>query len=66
MAGNASKHFCAELDSLIERFRHEYDMSYAEAIGCLELIKADLVEECRDVGDDDEGGDPDEEKWGGG
>lgn len=64
MAGKAAEHFCEELDKLIERFRQEYDMSYAEAVGCLELTKADLVRECQESYEEDDSDDPDEEKWG--
>lgn len=35
MAGVACDHFLHELQRVIKRFRSEYEMSYAEAIGCL-------------------------------
>lgn len=43
----ASDHFAKELASLIERFRMEYKLTYAEAVGVLELVKSDLIEEAR-------------------
>jgi hypothetical protein len=31
------KHFAIEIDNVIERFRKEYDMTFAEMIGVLQL-----------------------------
>lgn len=52
MDSNASDHFIEELERVITRFRQEYDLTYAEAIGCLELVKFDLVAEMRDEQED--------------
>lgn len=49
---NASKHLCEELGRLVDRFRIEYDLTYAEAIGAFELIKAELIAEA--ISDDEE------------
>lgn len=38
-------HFSADVIMLIDRMRMEYEMSYAEIIGCLEIIKASMVNE---------------------
>ena len=43
----AVEHFAEELSRLIERMRMEYDITYAEAVGVIELFKLDLVEEAR-------------------
>lgn len=43
----AADHFASELSSLVERMRHEYTLTYSEAIGVLELVKADIIEEAR-------------------
>ena len=43
----AAEHFSEELSRLIERMRLEYEMTYAEAVGVLELVKADVIEEAR-------------------
>lgn len=34
-----TEHFVTELDKLIDRFCHEYDLTYAAMVGCL-CIKA--------------------------
>jgi hypothetical protein len=36
-------HFVGELEKLIDYFRLEYKMTYSEVIGCLELVKADVI-----------------------
>lgn len=41
----AVEHFGTELELLIKRFRSEYDMTYAELIGCLEITKFDILTE---------------------
>lgn len=46
-----AQHLANELSAVIDRFRAEYDISYATAIGCLEIIKMDLFRE--GVEDDD-------------
>lgn len=43
----ASDHLARELAYLIDRFRLEYKLTYAEAVGVLELVKSDLIEEAR-------------------
>lgn len=43
MKSRAANHLQDEMDKLINRFRFEYDMSYAEIVGCLELIKSGLT-----------------------
>ena len=35
----------AKLADAIDYFRMEYDMTYAEVIGSLELLKADIIRE---------------------
>lgn len=41
----AERHLVDEIDRVIDRFRHEYCMTYAQVLGCLELIKIDLMTE---------------------
>jgi len=36
------EHFTATVDAVIDRFRMEEEMTYAEVIGCLEMIKHDM------------------------
>jgi len=45
MSRRGCDHFVDELERLIDRLRAEYEMTYAEVIGCLELVKADLLSE---------------------
>lgn len=49
----AAKHFECELNALVERFRHEYDLTYAEAVGVLELVKLGLCVEFQNDDEDD-------------
>ncbi len=41
--------FWFELQSLINRFRREYDMTYASFIGVLEMIKMELNTEADEI-----------------
>ena len=45
----ASEHFADEVCSLINRFRLEYDLTYPEAIGALEMVKFDLLQEAFEI-----------------
>ena len=40
--------FEVELNSLVDRYRDEYKLTYAEAVGILELVKLSLVLEVYD------------------
>jgi len=51
MTLRATAHFEKELNSLIDRFRLEYDATYAEIVGCLALAQHDLMVE---AGEEDE------------
>lgn len=52
--------FSEELHKLINHFCQEYDMTYAQIIGCLEIVKSELVhegfitEDQNPIGEDDE------------
>lgn len=37
--------FITDLDLLIERYSDEFTLTYASVIGCLEVVKADLIRE---------------------
>ena len=52
MSQRGTQHLAEELTAVIERFRHEYEMTYAEVVGCLELVKYDVI--CESVEDDDD------------
>ena len=45
MRSNAVEHFVHEVQCVVDRFRQEYSMNYAELVGSLEFIKADLMQE---------------------
>lgn len=56
----AIDHLFKELNSVFERFRLEYQISYASAIGVLEIVKHELIEDS--LGDEfDEDGDDEDE-----
>ena len=45
MSRKGCDHFEAELVRLIDRQRLDYELSYAEALGCLTLVKSRLTTE---------------------
>ena len=53
MMVQACNNFIVELGNLVDYFRKEYNLTYAEAIGCLDIIKHRLLVECEDTDDDD-------------
>lgn len=44
--------FLDDLRSRIDYFRAEFDLTYAAAIGCLEIVKQELVTETMEDDDD--------------
>ncbi len=48
MTQRGCDHFCEEVELIINRMRQEYEMTYAEVIGCLEVIKMGLMNEALD------------------
>ncbi len=42
------EHFSKELDKLVDRFRREYDISYAEVVGCLYMKTHELFDEAKE------------------
>lgn len=50
--------FVESIDERISYFRKEYELTYAEAIGCLELIKFDLMMEAKGDGESPDAGSP--------
>ena len=52
--------FVNELHLKLEYFRAEFDLTYAEAIGCLELVKQELVLQVIEVAEACEEDDEDE------
>ena len=45
MSETAIHYFCEQVEAVIARCRSEWDMTYCEIIGTLEIIKAGLLEE---------------------
>ena len=46
--------FVSELQSVIDRFRAEFDLPMATAIGCLEFVKLSLFSETMNGDEDDD------------
>lgn len=54
-------HLVSDLNSLLDRYSLEYDLSVCEVVGCLEMVKLSVVEEQNALHDnlpDDEDNDP--------
>ena len=64
MTLNAQAHLAAELAAVIERHRYEYELTYAEVVGCLEMVKFDVLLESTEPDDDDDGDDDDDDGGG--
>jgi hypothetical protein len=45
VSDNAINHFVDEVHRIINRFRHEYNINYAELIGALTLVIHDMTTE---------------------
>lgn len=45
MSQRGTEHLCTELAAVIDHFRDEYEMTYAEVVGCLEIVKHFLIDE---------------------
>jgi len=45
MSRQGCDHFVRDIQHYIEYMRFEYVMTYAEVIGCLELLKSDVITE---------------------
>lgn len=54
MTSSAMEAFMDELERLIKRFRHEWSLSYGEAVGGLTIVASDLCAERREPDDEDE------------
>lgn len=54
MTRRATIAFNSELCDLIDRYRKEWHLTYAEAIGCLYLRASSLAAESRDKEDEDD------------
>lgn len=46
-------HLHHEIERVIERFRYEYELSYAQAVGVLQLMAFDLMREATDMLEDE-------------
>lgn len=45
MSADATEAFSNELTQLVERYRHEWNLTYGECVGVLEIMKFELLEE---------------------
>ena len=52
----ATDAFIRELNRLVDRFRDEWDLTYAEAIGCLEMVKLEIAREDPSGDEEDDDG----------
>ena len=52
MSQRGCEHFTEDMHCLIDRMRLEYSMTYAEIVGCMELVKGDIVDEAREESED--------------
>ena len=43
---------CEKLHDAIDYMRSEWDMTYSEVVGCLEVVKFDILEEMADKSED--------------
>ena len=58
MTIEAQGRFTKGMDDLIEYFAREFDMTYAEMIGCLQMKVFDLCYQCpSEEGDEEDGND---------
>lgn len=48
MTKRGCAHFTSEIYAAINRMRQEYDMTYAEIIGCMQVITTDIILEAFD------------------
>ncbi len=53
--------YLSELQSLTDRFCKEYDMSYAQLLGCLDYFKDEIRQECRKAAQEEQNEDRPEE-----
>jgi hypothetical protein len=51
-AEEQTNQFSDELDKLVDRFRSEYELTYAQVVGVLEMKKWLLCDEARDAFED--------------
>lgn len=56
MSRRGTEHLAEALDNTIHRHTVEYEMTAAEVLGCIELVKEQVMESVRKITDDDDGG----------
>lgn len=50
MTTKATEAFSEALEALVDRFRQEWDLTYAEAVGCLTIVASDIANDARESG----------------
>lgn len=43
------EHFLTDIGKVIDRYKDEYEISYASVVGCLRLVAAHFEQECLEV-----------------
>lgn len=54
MSTRSVTHLHAKIHELLDSMRDDFHISYAEIVGVLEMVKADIMDEARITDDDDE------------
>ena len=54
MANRGAAHFANDLDSLIHRYRHEYDITVGEVVSSLEFAKYILMRNTKYIEEEDD------------
>ena len=54
MSADATEAFSNELTRLVERYRLEWNLTYGECIGVLEIMKHELLEEAYHADEEDD------------
>ena len=57
MSAETTEKFISDIRSRIDYFRDEFNITYAEAIGSLDILKYELLDECMEE-KEPEGDDP--------
>ena len=56
MSAESTSKFIGEIRGRVEYFRDEFDITYAEAVGVLDIVKHELLAEVLDEDSGDQGG----------
>ena len=66
MADRECNHaFVQKIHDAIDYCRQEWDMTYSELVGCLEIVKSDMLDEMKDEAEDEDLNDNGDNEWDG-